>query len=105
LGKDGEDPISGIDYEEESYFDKAFIVGPAGLSQTKSLMTVLDLVRPRGIQVFVKFVEKHIIEEFEIREVSDSDDTYLALDGENHYETIAGKHYRPFGELPIKEEN
>jgi hypothetical protein len=62
-GAAGEDPIQGIDYEDESYFDHAFIVGPAGVSQSRAFKTVLDVVRPRGIQAFAEFVEKNTVEE------------------------------------------
>jgi hypothetical protein len=63
MGAVGEDPIEGIDYADESYFDHAFIVGPVGLSQSQAFKNVLDIVRPCGIQVFTEFVEKYIIEE------------------------------------------
>jgi hypothetical protein len=63
MGPVGEDPISGIDYNKESYFDHAFIIGPTGVSQSQAFKSVLDLVRPRGIQAFTEFVEKNIIEE------------------------------------------
>ena len=63
LGAIGEDPIQGINYEDESYFDHAFIVGPTGISQSQAFKQVLDIVRPRGIQPFTEFVEKNIVEE------------------------------------------
>ncbi|MDR1230173.1 MAG: hypothetical protein LBK61_02105 [Spirochaetaceae bacterium] len=64
-GADGEDPIPGVDYKHESYFDHAFIVGPAGVSQSQAFRDVLDIVRPRGIQAFAEFVEKNTVEQEE----------------------------------------
>jgi hypothetical protein len=63
LGETGEDPIQGVDYEDESYFDRDFIIGPKGKSGSQAFKQVLDIVRPRGIQTFTEFVEKNIIEE------------------------------------------
>ena len=63
LGAVGEDPIQEIDYENESYFDRAFIVGPIGVAKSQAFKSVLDLVRPRGIQAFTEFVEKNVVEE------------------------------------------
>jgi hypothetical protein len=65
LGVVGEDPIQGVDYDNESYLDHAFIVGPTGISQSQAFKNVLDLVRPRGIQPFSEFVEKNIVEQEE----------------------------------------
>jgi hypothetical protein len=62
-GADGEDPIPGVDYRHESYFDHAFIVGPAVVSQSRAFRDVLDIVRPRGIQAFAEFVERNIVEQ------------------------------------------
>jgi hypothetical protein len=62
LGVTGEDPVQGVDYEDESYFDRAFIIGPTGISQSQAFKKVLDMVRPRGIQVFSEFIERNIIE-------------------------------------------
>ena len=56
LAKDGEDPIEGVDYENESYFDRAFIVGPAGVSGSQAFWDVMDIVRPRGVQAFAEFI-------------------------------------------------
>jgi len=67
LGVVGEDPVQGVDYEDESYFDRAFIVGPTGISQSEAFKNVLDLVRPRGIQPFTEFVEKNIPEQEDIQ--------------------------------------
>jgi hypothetical protein len=63
LGAIGEDPVQGTGYEDESYFDRAFIVGPTGISQSRAFKQVLDIVRPCGIQPFAEFVEKNIVEE------------------------------------------
>lgn len=63
MGLDGEDPIQGVNYGNESYFDYAFIVGPTGVSQSQAFKSVLELVRPRGIQAFTEFVEKNSVEE------------------------------------------
>jgi len=62
LGENGEDPAQGADYENESYYDRAFIVGPTGVSQSQAFKSVLDLVRPKGIQAFVEFIEKNTAE-------------------------------------------
>ena len=58
IGIDGDEPIPGLDYMQESFFDSAFIIGPIGVSQSQSFISVLDKVRPRGIQAFAEFVEK-----------------------------------------------
>jgi hypothetical protein len=63
LGEGGADPVDGINYEDESYFDHAFIVGPLGLTQSQSFKNVLEIVRPRGIQSFADFVEKNTVEQ------------------------------------------
>jgi hypothetical protein len=58
LGEGTVDPISGIDYSKESYFDNSYIVGRKGALQSVVYKSVLDTVRPRGIQAFVEFVER-----------------------------------------------
>jgi len=63
MGEGGADPIPGIDYEDKSYFDHAFIVGPHGAMQSQAFKNVLEIVRPRGIQAFSDFVGKNIVEE------------------------------------------
>ncbi|MDR1218658.1 MAG: hypothetical protein LBK73_03500 [Treponema sp.] len=52
------DPISNVDYSKESYFDHSYIVGRKGALQSVVYKSVLDMVRPRGIQAFVEFVER-----------------------------------------------
>ena len=63
IGVDGEEPIEGLDYSRESYFDHAFIIGPLGVPQSQAFKSVLDKVRPRGIQAFTEFVERNVMEE------------------------------------------
>jgi len=58
LGAGSEDPDQGIDYAQERYFDHAYIVGLKGSYRSEVYRWVLDIVRPRGIQAFVEFVEK-----------------------------------------------
>ena len=63
LAKDGEDPIEGVDYGREGYFDRAFIVGPQGVSGSPAFRDVLDIVRPLGIQAFSEFVYRETVED------------------------------------------
>ncbi|MDR1837639.1 MAG: hypothetical protein LBQ89_08280 [Treponema sp.] len=63
IGMDGDEPIPELDYLRESYFDSAFIIGPTGVSHSQAFDSVLDIVRPRGIQAFAEFVEKEKREE------------------------------------------
>jgi hypothetical protein len=65
LGKGTDDPIPGVDYKKESYFDHDYIVGRKGALQSVVYKSVLETVRPRGIQPFVEFVEKTEIEQSE----------------------------------------
>ncbi|MDR2815773.1 MAG: hypothetical protein LBB62_03620 [Proteiniphilum sp.] len=58
LGKGTVDPIPGLDYSKESYFDTSYIVGRKGALQGVVYKSVLDAVRPRGIQSFVEFAER-----------------------------------------------
>jgi hypothetical protein len=58
LGAGTVDPITGVDYSKESYFDNSYIVGRKGALQSVVYKSVLDAVRPRGIQPFVEFVER-----------------------------------------------
>jgi hypothetical protein len=58
LGKGKEDPVDGVNYKKESYFDHSFIVGRQGAYRSEVYKSVLDTVRPRGIQSFAEFVEK-----------------------------------------------
>jgi hypothetical protein len=57
------DPISDVNYGKESYFDHSYIVGRKGALQNVVYQSVLDTVRPRGIQAFVEFVERTEIEQ------------------------------------------
>jgi hypothetical protein len=57
------DPVSDVDYGKESYFDHSYIVGRKGVLQNAVYKSVLDTVRPRGIQAFVEFVERTEIEQ------------------------------------------
>jgi hypothetical protein len=52
------DPISDVNYGKESYFDHSYIVGRKGALQSVVYKSLLDTVRPRGIQAFVEFVER-----------------------------------------------
>jgi hypothetical protein len=58
LGKGTSDPVPNADYRKESYFDHSYIVGRKGALQSIVYKSVLDTVRPMGIQPFVEFVEK-----------------------------------------------
>ncbi len=58
LGKGAADPADGIDYAKESYFDHAYIIGRKGAYRDEVYQSVLDIVRPRGVEAFVEFVEK-----------------------------------------------
>jgi hypothetical protein len=63
LGEGMIDPIPGLDYSKESYFDNSYIVGRKGALQNVVYKSVLDMVRPRGIQAFVEFVERTEMQE------------------------------------------
>jgi hypothetical protein len=59
MGIGHEDPHPEIeDYTKESFFDHAFIVGRQGAYRSEVFQSLLDAIRPRGIQAFVEFVEK-----------------------------------------------
>jgi hypothetical protein len=60
LGSGNVDPDPDIDYSKESYFDHSYIVGRKGAYRSEVYKNVLDTVRPRGIEVFVEFIEKII---------------------------------------------
>jgi len=62
LGIGGEEPIEGLDYMRESYFDTVFIIGHSAISQTRTVLSILNAVRPRGIEAFIEFVGKKEIE-------------------------------------------
>jgi hypothetical protein len=52
------DPVADANYGKESFFDHSYIVGRKGALQSVVYKSVLDAVRPRGIQAFVEFVER-----------------------------------------------
>lgn len=58
IGINGEEPIPDLDYLRESYYDSAFIIGPHGVSQSQAFISILDRVKPCGIQAFADFVDK-----------------------------------------------
>jgi hypothetical protein len=58
LAEGESDPVSGAHYGNESYFDHSYIVGRKGALQRVVYKSLLDTVRPRGIQPFVEFVER-----------------------------------------------
>ena len=58
LGRGNSDPVDGVNYEKESYFDNSYIVGREGALRSEIYQSLLDTVRPRGIQAFVEYVEK-----------------------------------------------
>jgi hypothetical protein len=58
LGVNGDDPIPAVNYDLESYFDSAFVIGPDGSSQSQIFDMLLRMVKPCGIQVFTEFVGK-----------------------------------------------
>jgi len=57
IGIDGQEPIYGLDYKKESYFDTAFIIGIESVAHRQLLDIILDKVRPCGIQVFIEYIE------------------------------------------------
>ncbi|GHV79808.1 hypothetical protein AGMMS49944_15990 [Spirochaetia bacterium] len=63
LGPGTVDPIPELDYSGESYFDNSYILGRKGALRNVVYQTVLDTVKPRGIQAFVEFVERTETEE------------------------------------------
>jgi hypothetical protein len=62
LGEGKDDPIDGVNYNIESYFDHTYIVGRNGAYRNEVFEELLNSVRPRGIQAFVEFVEKTYLE-------------------------------------------
>jgi hypothetical protein len=58
LGAGNSDPVSGANYKKESYFDHSYIVGREGAFRGEVYRSLLDAVRPRGIQAFAEYVEK-----------------------------------------------
>jgi len=62
LAKGKDDPIEGVDYSKESYFDHSFIVGRYGAHRREVFNSLLNIVRPKGIQPFLEFIEKEHVE-------------------------------------------
>jgi hypothetical protein len=62
LGGGNADPIDTVAYGKESYFDHSYITGRKGSYREEVYKSVLDMVRPRGIQAFIEFVEKAELE-------------------------------------------
>jgi hypothetical protein len=58
LGVGNADPVDGVNYKKESYFDHSYIVGREGALRSEIYRSLLDTVRPRGVQAFVEYVEK-----------------------------------------------
>jgi hypothetical protein len=63
LGKGSEDPHPGVVYAKESLYDHAYIAGPKGAPWSEVYKNILEAVRPRGIQVFMEFAEKVLLDE------------------------------------------
>jgi hypothetical protein len=63
LGEGQDDPIDGVNYDKESYFDHSYIIGRHGAYRNEVYEALLNSVRPRGIQAFVEFVEKTYLED------------------------------------------
>jgi hypothetical protein len=64
LGESADEPTPGVNYKHEAYLESAFIVGPVGVSQSQSFESVLDKVKPLGIQAFAEFVERKEQEDY-----------------------------------------
>ncbi|MCL2556925.1 MAG: hypothetical protein FWE09_00440 [Treponema sp.] len=56
LAEGRDDPIPGKEYEGRGHFDESFIVGPQSVSGSRAFLDLLDVVRPRGIEVHSEFV-------------------------------------------------
>jgi len=63
LGPGKEDPIDGIDYARESYFDHHYILGRRGAQRREVFNSLLEIIRPLGIQPFLEFIEKEYVED------------------------------------------
>jgi len=62
LAKGKDDPIDGINYSKESYFDHHYIVGRLGAHRREVFNSLLEIIRPLGIQPFLEFVEREYVE-------------------------------------------
>jgi hypothetical protein len=59
LGKGMEDPDPAITwYPRESYFDNSYVVGRIGAYRKEVYLSLLELIRPRGIKAFVETIER-----------------------------------------------
>jgi hypothetical protein len=63
LAKGKDDPIDGVDCSRESYFDHHYIVGRLGAHRREVFNSLLEIIRPLGIQPFLEFIEKEYVEE------------------------------------------
>ena len=63
LARGKDDPIDGVDYAKESYFDHNYIVGRMGAHRREVFNSLLEIIRPLGIQPFLEFIEKEYVEE------------------------------------------
>jgi len=63
LGPGKEDPIDGINYAKESYFDHHYIIGRRGAQRREVFNSLLEIIRPLGIQPFLEFIEKEYANE------------------------------------------
>jgi hypothetical protein len=62
LGKGKDDPIDGLDYGRESYYDHHYIVGRKGAHRRDVFNSLLEIIRPVGIQPFLEFVEREYVD-------------------------------------------
>jgi hypothetical protein len=59
LGKGTEDPDPKITwYPKESYFDNSYVLGRIGAYRKEVYISLLDLIRPKGIKAFVETIER-----------------------------------------------
>ena len=63
LGRGREDPVDGVDYFRESYFDRHYITSRRGSRRRDVFNSLLEIIRPLGIQPFLEFVEKECEED------------------------------------------
>jgi hypothetical protein len=63
LAKGKDEPIDGVDYSKESYFDHHYIVGRLGTHRREVFNSLLEIIRPLGIQPFLEFIEKEYVDE------------------------------------------
>jgi hypothetical protein len=59
LGKGMEDPDPAITwYPRESYFDNSYVLGRIGAYRKEVYLSLLEIIRPKGIKAFVETIEK-----------------------------------------------